>query len=110
MQVVKGRPHLQEHPVKAQGGTGKPMIKAEDATAARLEGDRFTLACVLWEWPAVIVSDGPSSAALKEWRLASHQHYSCEVNMVIRSRNFKPPNGPIIGEVSRLTALCSELA
>jgi hypothetical protein len=98
--------------VKAQGETDKPMIKAEDATAARLEVDRFTLACVLWEWPALIVNDGPSSPALKEWRLASHQHYSCEVSMVmvIRSRNFKPPNGPIIEEVSRLTALCSELA
>ncbi len=36
-QVVKDRPHLPEHSVKAQGGTDKPMIKAEDATTAKLE-------------------------------------------------------------------------
>jgi hypothetical protein len=71
-QVVKGRPHQQEHSVKDQEGVDKPMIEAEDATAARLEVDGFTLACLFRERPSLIVNDGPSFPGLKEWRLASH--------------------------------------
>ena len=71
-QVVKGKPHRQEHSVKDQGGADKKMLKAEDATAARLEVDGFTLVCLLWEWPSMIVNDAQSFPALKEWRLASH--------------------------------------
>lgn len=58
--------------MKDQGEIDKRLIKAEDATAAGLEVDGFTLACLFWEWPALIVNDGPSSPASKEWRLASH--------------------------------------
>ena len=72
-QVVKGKPHRQEHSVKDQGGVDKLMIEAEEATAARLELDGFTLACLYWEWPSLTIHDAPSTVTLKEWRLASHQ-------------------------------------
>lgn len=71
-QVVKGRPHRQDHSVKDQGGVDNLMIKAEDATAARLEVDGFTLACLFWEGPSLTIHDGSNFPALKEWRLASH--------------------------------------
>lgn len=71
-QVVKGRPHQQKHLVKDQGGTETPIIMAQDATAARLEVDGFTLACLLRELPPMIVNDAQSFPALKEWRLESH--------------------------------------
>ena len=67
-QVVNRRPYRQKHLVKDQGEADNPMIKTEDATAVRLEVDDFTVACLLWEQPALFVNDGPSFPASKEWR------------------------------------------
>lgn len=75
-QVVKGRPYRQEHLVKDQEGVDNLTIKAEDAAAATLEVDGFTLACLFKEWSSVPIyygpGNGPSFPAIKEWRLANH--------------------------------------
>jgi hypothetical protein len=71
-QVVKGKPYREESPIKEETATDTPPIWAEKVTAATLEVDGFSLACVLREWPALIVNDGPSSPPQKEWRLANH--------------------------------------
>lgn len=71
-QVVKGKPYREESPIKAQAAADASPFELQDVTAASLEVDGFTLACLLREYPAMIVNDGPSAPGSKEWRLAGH--------------------------------------
>jgi hypothetical protein len=71
-QVVKSKPHREESTIKAQTASDVSQFELQDVTAASLEVDGFTLSCLLREYPAMIVNDGPSSPGSKVWRLASH--------------------------------------
>ena len=71
-QIVKGKPYRDESPIKAQAAVAISPFELKDVTAASLEVDGFTLSCLLREYPAMIVNDGPSSPGSKVWRLASH--------------------------------------
>lgn len=71
-QVVKSKPYREESPIKAQPPVAVTPYELKDVTAASLELDGFTLSCLLREYPAMMVNDGPSSPGSKEWRLAGH--------------------------------------